>query len=362
MIVKRREQPSRRSNMAEFTLSQVLEATKGTSAHTDNIKFLDVSTDTRTIESGFLFVALKGDTFDGHDFINAAIEKGATGAIVEKGRSVEGIACIEVDNTLVAYQNLARYHRRRFDISVVAITGSSGKTTTKEMVAAVLGTEFNVLKTEKNFNNEIGLPKTLLRLTAEHEACVVEMGMRGLGQIEELALIAEPTMGIITNVGTSHIELLGSREAIAEAKGELIRCLPENSVAILNEDDPYVKAMDRLAKGKTITYGIERNATCIGSHLRYKKDGIKFTCKCYDEVFDIFLPMIGEHNVYDALAAIVAGRVLGIKSNTIRKGLSEFSGTPMRQEIVPFEDIVTLMMLIMQTLHPWQKLLKHLAN
>ena len=300
--------------MAEFTLSQVLEATQGTSAHTDNIKFLDVSTDTRTIESGFLFVALKGDTFDGHDFINAAIEKGATGAIVEKGRSVEGIACIEVDNTLVAYQNLARYHRRRFDIPVVAITGSSGKTTTKEMVAAVLGTEFNVLKTEKNFNNEIGLPKTLLRLTAEHEACV----------------------------GTSHIELLGSREAIAEAKGELIRCLPENSVAILNEDDPYVKAMDRLAKGKTITYGIERNATCIGSHLRYKKDGIKFTCKCYDEVFDIFLPMIGEHNVYDALAAIVAGRVLGIKSNTIRKGLSEFSGTPMRQEIVPFEDIVIL--------------------
>lgn len=330
MIVKRREQPSRRSNMAEFTLSQVVEATAGTSAHTDNIKFLDVSTDTRTIESGFLFVALKGDTFDGHDFINTAIEKGATGAIVEKGRAVEGIVCIEVENTLVAYQNLARYHRRRFDIPVVAITGSSGKTTTKEMVAAVLGTEFNVLKTEKNFNNEIGLPKTLLRLTAEHEACVVEMGMRGLGQIEELALIAEPTMGIITNVGTSHIELLGSREAIAEAKGELIRCLPENSVAILNEDDPYVKAMDSLAKGKTITYGIERNATCIGSHLRYKKDGIKFTCKCYDEVFDIFLPMIGEHNVYDALAAIVAGRVLGIKSNTIRKGLSEFTGTPMQ--------------------------------
>jgi len=276
--------------MAEFTLSQVVEATAGMSAHTDNIKFLDVSTDTRTIESGFLFVALKGDTFDGHDFINTAIEKGATGAIVEKGRAVEGIVCIEVEN----------------------------------------------------FNNEIGLPKTLLRLTAEHEACVVEMGMRGLGQIEELALIAEPTMGIITNVGTSHIELLGSREAIAEAKGELIRCLPENSVAILNEDDPYVKAMDSLAKGKTITYGIERNATCIGSHLRYKKDGIKFTCKCYDEVFDIFLPMIGEHNVYDALAAIVAGRVLGIKSNTIRKGLSEFTGTPMRQEIVPFEDIVIL--------------------
>ena len=283
--------------MAKFTLSQVLEATGGTSTHTKTITFSDVSTDTRTIEAGFLFVALKGDTFDGHDFIGNAIEKGATGAVVEKGRTVDGIVCIEVDNTLTAYQQLARYHRRRFDIPVVAITGSSGKTTTKEMVAAVLSTEFNVLKTEKNFNNEIGLPKTLLRLTAEHEACVVEMGMRGLGQIEELALIAEPTMGIITNVGTSHIELLGSREAIAEAKSELIRCLPEDSIAVLNEDDPYVKAMDSLAKGKTITYGIESNATCIGSHLQYKKDGIKFTCKCYDEVFDIFLPMIGVHSV-----------------------------------------------------------------
>ena len=247
-----------------------------------------------------------------------------------------------MENTLKAYQDLANFHRRRFQIPVVAITGSSGKTTTKEMVAAVLSTEFNVLKTEKNFNNEIGLPKTLLQLSPEHEACVVEMGMRGLGQIEELALIAEPTIGIITNVGTSHIELLGSQEAIAEAKGELIKCLGPDSVAILNEDDHFVKAMSSIAKGKTVTYGIHSNATVIGSHLRYKKDGIKFTCKCYDEVFDVFLPMIGEYNVYDALAAIAAGRVLGVKSSKIKKGLSDFTGTPMRQEIVAFEDIVIL--------------------
>ena len=168
------------------------------------------------------------------------------------------------------------------------------------------------------------------------------MGMRGLGQIEELALIAEPTIGIVTNVGTSHIELLGSQGAIAEAKGELIRCLGKDSIAILNEDDPYVKAMSQLTEGKTITYGIESNATVIGSQLRYKKDGIKFTCKCYDEVFDIFLPMIGTHNVYDALAAIGAGRVLGISSTKIKKGLGDFVGTPMRQEIVTFDDIVVL--------------------
>ena len=300
--------------MAEFTLQEIIDATGGTCKGDVSLQFKDISTDTRTIQSGYVFVALRGDTFDGHDFINAAIEKGATAAIVENGRAVEGIVCVEVENTLKAYQDLANYHRRRFQIPVVAITGSSGKTTTKEMVAAVLGTEFNVLKTEKNFNNEIGLPKTLLQLTSEHEACVVEMGMRGLGQIEELALIAEPTIGIITNVGTSHIELLGSQEAIAEAKGELIRCLGPDSVAILNEDDHFVKAMSSIAKG----------------------------CKCYDEVFDVFLPMIGEHNVYDALAAIGAGRVLGVKSSKIKKGLSEFTGTPMRQEIVAFDDIVIL--------------------
>lgn len=204
--------------MAEFTLQEIIDATSGTCKGDVSLQFKDISTDTRTIEAGYVFVALRGDTFDGHDFINTAIEKGATAAIVEKGRNVDGIICVEVENTLKAYQDLANFHRRRFQIPVVAITGSSGKTTTKEMVAAVLSTEFNVLKTEKNFNNEIGLPKTLLQLSPEHEACVVEMGMRGLGQIEELALIAEPTIGIITNVGTSHIELLGSQEAIAEAR------------------------------------------------------------------------------------------------------------------------------------------------
>ena len=200
--------------MAEFTLQEIIDATSGTCKGDVSLQFKDVSTDTRTIEAGYVFVALRGDTFDGHNFINTAIEKGATAAIVEKGRGVDGIICVEVENTLKAYQDLANFHRRRFQIPVVAITGSSGKTTTKEMVAAVLSTEFNVLKTEKNFNNEIGLPKTLLQLSPEHEACVVEMGMRGLGQIEELALIAEPTIGIITNVGTSHIELLGSQEAL----------------------------------------------------------------------------------------------------------------------------------------------------
>lgn len=330
--------------MAEFTLREVLSVTGGTYTgnEADTVTFSSVSTDTRTIGAESLFVALTGDTFDGHDFLAQAKDKGAIGALVKKGKAVDGLICIEVESPLLGYQQLANYHRRRFDIPVVAVTGSSGKTTTKEMVAAVLATKFNVLKTEKNFNNEIGLPKTLLQLTEEHEVCVVEMGMRGLGQIDELARIAEPTVGIVTNVGNSHIELLGSRENIGKAKAELIQHIPADGVAILNEDDDIVREMASLTKGKTIYYGIKEKATISGFNLRYKKDGIKFTCRCFDEVFDVFLPMIGEHNVYDALAAIGAGRALGVSSQRIAKGLGHFSGMPMRQEIISFPDIVVL--------------------
>lgn len=330
--------------MAEFTLREVLTVTGGTynGEASETTVFTNVSTDTRTIEEGSLFVALTGDTFDGHDFLPQAQANGALGALVKPGHTIKNLICVEVESPLLAYQQLANYHRRRFDIPVVAVTGSSGKTTTKEMIAAVLGIKFNVLKTEKNFNNEIGLPKTLLQLTADHEACVVEMGMRGLGQIDELARIAEPMVGVITNVGNSHIELLGSRENIAKAKSELIQHIPATGTAILNEDDEFVRQMGNLTDGKIIYYGIKEKATISGFNLRYKKDGIKFTCRSFDEVFDVFLPMIGEHNVYDALAAISVGRALGVSSQKIAKALGSFKGMSMRQEIVSFGDFVVL--------------------
>lgn len=329
--------------MAQFTIEEVLQATHGSATKQKNIKFSSVSTDTRTIEKDSLFVALEGQSFDGHDFLRNAVDQGAIGCIVKKGKAIDDVLCIEVTDTLLAYQQLANFHRKRFSIPVVAITGSSGKTTTKEMVAAVLETTYRVLKTEKNFNNEIGLPKTLLDLTPDHEACVVEMGMRGLGQIAELAAIAEPTVAVVTNVGTSHIELLGSKEAISQAKGELIEALDSDGVAILNEDDEYVRSMVELTDAKIITYGIQSEATVKGIQIRYKKDGVKFTCRCFDEIFDVFLPMIGEHNVYDCLAAISVGRTLGVKPSVkMVKAFSIFKGIPMRQEIVRFQDFVVL--------------------
>ena len=325
--------------MAAFTLQEVEKATGGRLLYlvVDDSVFSQVETDTRAITEGALFVALKGETFDGHDYVLQAKERGAAGAVVAEDRpeyKQEGFAVVIVTDTRKAYQDLARFHRRRFSIPVIAVTGSVGKTSTRSMIAAVLSQKYRVLQTEKNFNNEIGLPKTLLQLTPEHKACVVEMGMRGLGQIAELAAIAEPDIGVVTNVGKSHIELLGSQDNIARAKSELVRALSEDGVAILNQDDSYVAAMADLCRGKVVGYGIESNAAIRASRVVCSEKGLRFACRCFDQVMDIHMPLIGSHNVYNALAAIAVGRVLGLTEHQLQKGLSEYRGMPMRQELI----------------------------
>ena len=328
--------------MAQFTVQEVVEAIQGQYSGSQTVSFADVSTDTRTIGENGLFVALEGMTFDGHDFLSVAKEKGATGAVVKRGKAIDGLVCIEVDDTLKAYQQLATYHRRRFPIPVIGITGSSGKTTTKEMISAVLEQAFTVLKTEKNYNNEIGVPKMLLQLTEDHDVCVLEMGMRGLGQIAELAEIAEPTMGVITNVGTSHIELLGSQENIAKAKQELIDALPSTGAAVLNHDDPFVLPMAKATTAKVLTYGMDEAASIRGKDLTYTSKGINFVVSEEGEEWNVFLPMIGVHNVYDALSAVAVGRILGVPREEIVQSFKEFPGIPMRQEIVPFPTFTVL--------------------
>lgn len=325
--------------MATFTIEEVREATKciAVYGYGNSNRFVSVETDTRQIQAGALFVALKGEHFDGHDYVAAARDKGAFGAVVSEDRPSfhdAGLVIFVVKDTLVAYQELARFHRRRFAIPVVAVTGSVGKTSTRNMVAQVLSQKYNVLQTEKNFNNEIGLPKTLLALTADHEACVVEMGMRGLGQIAELAAIAEPTIGVVTNVGKSHIELLGSQENIAKAKCELVEAIGPDGTAILNQDDPFVTAMADRCRGKVVGYGITSNAMVRGSRITCNEKGVRFTCRFFDQVMDISIPVIGEHNVYNALVAIAVGRILGLIEHQLQRGLSQYHGMAMRQELV----------------------------
>ena len=236
--------------------------------------FIDVVTDTRKIAEGVLFVALKGERFNGEDFAAEALKKGAAGVVVGKDCSEENLVqakaeqgtVLQVDDTLAAYQQLAQLHRMRFDLPVVAITGSNGKTTTKDLTAAVLSARGPVQKTQANFNNEIGLPLTLLGIEEKHTAAVVEIGMRGLHQIEALAPIAAPQIGIVTNVGETHMELLGSLENIAKAKAELVEAIPAGGTVILNADNSYVAGMREQAKEgvKVLTFGIEQPADVSG--------------------------------------------------------------------------------------------------
>lgn len=325
--------------MAVFTKQEIERAAAGTWLHdiAAETVFSEVDTDTRQIHAGSLFLAFKGASFDGHDFVCDAVHKGAAGAVVSEIREEYKNAPFPVylvNNTLAAYQELARFHRRRFSIPLIAVTGSVGKTSTRNMIATVLSQKLNVLQTEKNFNNEIGLPKTLLQLTAEHEACVVEMGMRGLGQIAELAAIAEPTIGVVTNVGKSHIELLGSQENIAKAKCELIQALDEQGIAVLNQDDPFVAAMADQCRGKSVGYGIQSNAPIRADRISSNEKGIHFTCRSFDQMFSAVIPAIGLHNVYNALAAVAVGRIAGLSENQVKKGLAEYHGVPMREELV----------------------------
>lgn len=273
-----------------------------------------VTTDSRSLSPGDLFLALRGDCFDGHAFVEQALAQGAIAAVVSNLPADATGPLLQVSDTLAAYQQLGTLWRRQFAGPVVAITGSVGKTTTKELIAAVLETRGPVLKTRANYNNEIGVPKTLLELGPEHQFAVVEMGMRAAGEIALLAKIAEPNMAVITNVGTAHIGRLGSEQAIAEAKCELLQELDSAGAAVLNHDN--LRLMDTAAhvwRGKTITYGLEGGdlrGELVDAHT-LRVDGIRLP-----------LPLPGRHNALNYLAALAVAKLLGLDWQPLTAGLT----------------------------------------
>lgn len=275
-----------------------------------------ICTDTRILQSGEVFLAFRGTQFDGHQFVSSALQSGAIAAIVDRDYDAtnQTMPLLVVRDTLKAYQAIARWWRQQFAIPVIGVTGSVGKTTTKELIAAVLGTQGKVLKTEKNYNNEIGVPKTLLGLTADHHYAVIEMAMRGAGQIAELTEIAQPTIGVITNVGTAHIELLGSVSAIAAAKCELLEKMTPDGVAILNHDSSrLIQTAATVWQGKTLTYGLESGelrGELINSDILQV------------EGFDLPLPLMGRHNALNYLAALGVAKVLQIDWQPLAEGLA----------------------------------------
>ncbi len=331
--------------MAKFTIYNILEAidghwlVKGTSD-----KFTGIATDSRMVKPGDLFVALKGDNFDGHTYLEQAKKSGATGAIICK--SIDGVNTrvsepkdgdwnlIEVVDTVYAYGRIARFHRRKYKIPIIAITGSAGKTTTKELTAKVLLQKYKVLKTEANFNNEIGLPLTLLKLSDEYNAAVVEMGMRGRGQIGYLTAIARPTIGVITNVGMTHMELLGSQEAIAHAKAELLDEMPKSALSILPFDDAYFPMLCEHAKGEIFTFGLHPHSDIKAENVEIMPGGCAaFDLKVNFASVRVNMSVPGRHQVQNALAAAAVGFNSGISLELIAEGLANYYGEKGRMQV-----------------------------
>ena len=295
--------------------------------------FTGVSTDTRTLQPGDLFVALVSRSANGHDFIPQALAKGAAGLVVSQDVPASGVPVFLVPDTEVAYGQLARWWRDQFDIPVIGVTGSVGKTTVKEMLAAALRPLGLVLKTAASQNNETGVPKALLQLTPEHRAAVIEMGMRGAGQIAYLCGIARPTVGVLTVISDNHIELLGSRDAIADAKGELLEALPVDGIAVLNAADPYFDRLRQKTKARVVTYseGVACHAlTMPGSPRLGDGGGLLFTVRGVPVEID----SCSRHDIANALAALTVAEALGLPVAEAAAGLKQYEPPPMRMEVM----------------------------
>jgi UDP-N-acetylmuramoyl-tripeptide--D-alanyl-D-alanine ligase len=324
------------ANHASFTVCEAAQATQGRILAGDaSTRCVGVSADTRTVATNNLFVALRGERFDAHQFLPQAKSAGALAAIIEDAtHAPQDLACIQVENTLHALGDLARAHRLRFSIPVVGITGSYGKTTTRALMAAALGARLNVLATAGNFNNEIGLPMTLFGLNETHDCAVLEMAMRGLGQIKYLAEVAAPTVGVVTNIGPQHIELLGDLDNIARAKAELIEALPTDGVAVLPADDEYSQFLAERAPCHIVTFGSRETADYRISETTTSSEGF-VSCRVSNpqgETCTLTLPMPGAHNAINAAAVLAVAGILDVPLTDAARALEkvEVPGARMR--------------------------------
>ncbi len=299
-----------------------------------------VSIDSRTIQEGELFVAIKGDRFDGHDFVPEIMQKGAWGAMVDRtaiadrSSRLSGLTNIlSVEDPLMALQEMAFLHRKNFAVPFVGITGSNGKTTTKEMLASILKQKGPVLKNEGNLNNHLGVPLTLLKLTAAHTFAVVEMGMSALGEINALARLVGPDVGIITNIGPAHLEFLKSMDRVAQAKGELLGQLKPAGTAVLNADDHYFDILKKKFSGRVLSFGIDNRSDVRASDIRQEKDFTNFTIESGNSSANVRLRTVGKHNVSNALASAAAAFAVGMSIDAVKNGLDGFVPIAMRSEL-----------------------------
>ena len=328
-----------------LSLSAILEALTGARSEKASLIISEASIDSRKVIPAALFVAIPGENTDGHHYVGAAFERGASLALVQEDLSgqfaqidlrggqlpdgfemPEGPFCLRVNNSVEALQKVARFWRRQMDVRVVGITGSVGKSTTKELTASVLSQRYRTLKNHGNYNNEIGLPLTLLQLNRSHQRAVLEMGFYVPGEIAFLCDLGLPSVGVITNIGTVHAERAGSQEAIARGKAELVEALPSDpeGVAILNYDDPLVRQMAQQTRARVLFYGLSPEADLWADHVEGQGlEGIRFRLHSSNEVLHLRVPLIGRHSVHTALRAAAVGLVEGLSWQEIIAGLQK---------------------------------------
>ena len=332
--------------MEAMTVRELLEATGGRLlAGTPDQTVTAVETDSRAIHPGALFVALRGEQTDGHKYVAAALASGAAGCLVidPPAEVAPGKFCIQVPDTLLAIGEVARAYKARFPIPVIGITGSVGKTTTKDMIAAVLGKRFKVLKTEGNFNNELGLPLTLFRLTREDQICVLEMGMNHFGEIDYLTKIVRPNVAVITNIGDAHIENLGSRANILKAKSEIFNYMESGSLAVLNGDDPLLRSLDGVILPDIVFCGEDHQPPYEAKAMKQiGSKGMDCTVKTPHTEFTVTIPALGNHMIYPVLMACAIGERFGMTGEEMKAGVESFVPTKMRMNVVKQGDVTIL--------------------
>lgn len=334
--------------MEKLSIKQIAYAVDGAvdildseSDHGQEVFACDISIDSRKVKKGDLFVAIKGENFDGHEYIQKAYEMG--GSIFISQVPVDGVPnVVIVKDTKKALLDLARYYRRLFPTFIVGVTGSVGKTSTKEMINAVLSFKQSTLKTQGNLNNEIGLPLTLMGLQHTHVYGVIEMGMSNFDEIRELSLVTQPNVAVITNIGVSHIEVLGSRENILKAKLEILVGMSTDSPVVLNVDDDMLRQASAEIEHPIITIGIDNHADITASNIEISNWQTKFDINYYGKTINATIPVMGKHHVYNALSAFSVGLMADMPPENIAKAYMLYQNAAMRQEISSKNDIVSI--------------------
>ncbi len=329
-----------------FTATQVLKATGGVLLAGDQgATFYGITTDSRQVQGGNLFVALQGEKYDGHDFVGLAVEQGAAGCLVQNetefkiSPQAKKVTVIKVADTLQALGDLAQNYRKRFSIPVIGLTGSSGKTTTKEMMVSIISRAENALTTEGNLNNLIGLPQTIFRLTKDHKLAILEMGTNTRGEIKRLTQIAAPDIGLITNVGPAHLAGFGSVDIVREEKGDLFLNMASAGTAIVNLDDDAIRIAAERWQGRRITFGMSSAADVTAKDIEKNgARGVRFTLVIGDKAQKVEMKIVGIHHVYNALAASATAWAAGIDGKTIAEGLAAFRPVSGRMQIIKLQN------------------------